>query len=73
MTLFHDENFCKKFLLSVNWLCIVFNKNTRDPNSKSKLNRLSKDFKSALYQIENIEMANYLQGLPASEATDYSL
>ena len=44
--------------------------NTRDPNIKSKLSRLSKDLKSTLCQIE---MANYLQGLTATEATDYSL
>ena len=47
--------------------------NTRDPNVKRKLNRLSKDLKSALCQIENVEMTDYLRGLTATEVTDYSL
>ena len=32
-----------------------------------------KDLKSALCQIENVEMTDYFQGLTATEATDYSL
>ena len=46
---------------------------TRDPNVKKLLNRASKDLKSMLQQIENDEMASYLQNLSATKATDYSL
>ena len=45
---------------------------TRDPNVKTLLNRASKDLKSMLLQIENDEMASYLQNLSATKATAYS-
>ena len=46
---------------------------TRDPNVKKLLNRASKDLKSMLQQIEKDEMANSLQNLSATKATDNSL
>lgn len=47
--------------------------NTRDPKIKKIFNKASKDLKSMLQEIENTEMANYLQNLSATKSTDYSL
>ena len=46
---------------------------TRDPNTKTLLNRASKELKSTLQEIEDQNLAKYLQSLSATEATNYSL
>ena len=47
--------------------------NTRQPSDKNKLNIETRNLKNLLQRLKNESIQNYLQGLSATEATDYSL
>lgn len=46
---------------------------TRSEGDKRKLNKISKELKKLLENLKNQEIEEYLRGLSASEANDYSL
>ena len=47
--------------------------NSRDPRTKTKLNKVVKELKIILQDIDNSELSQYLENLSATKATDYSL
>jgi hypothetical protein len=47
--------------------------NSRSPNEKTRLNRVTKELKQLLNNLKNDSTQNYLKNLSATNATNYSL